>query len=227
MVRLIAGMAILFMAIDAYASVTSISPDGINSINLPLTGAGVSIGQVEYRRPGKFGFDDGAHSNFGTVPAAVFIEDGVVQPTMNSDAELLYDTPPEQHATWVAGVMIGKDPIAPGVAEDAALYASGGDITNLPTPILEKLALSAQHIALQDNDDVRAINMSFSVELEPGHSLDGNNLLTHGRPAASNLAEPNSPSHSERSEESGAEIGSRSLASLRMTLILDPSLRSG
>jgi hypothetical protein len=39
-----------------------------------LTGAGESIGQLELKRPGKpgTGFDDAAHSNFGTIPHDVF-----------------------------------------------------------------------------------------------------------------------------------------------------------
>jgi subtilisin family serine protease len=75
--------------------------------------------------------------------------------------------------------MIGTDPEAPGVAADADLYSSGGNTPGTPPRSLQdKYSLSAQHIATQDGDDVRAINMSFGVELDSGHTLDGNNWLT-------------------------------------------------
>jgi len=50
--------AILFVicgVTNAFASLESISEDGINSVSVPYTGNGISIGQVEPRRPGKPG----------------------------------------------------------------------------------------------------------------------------------------------------------------------------
>jgi hypothetical protein len=40
-----------------YGSEESIGPNGINSITVPLDGAGVAIGQVEGGRPGRFTYD--------------------------------------------------------------------------------------------------------------------------------------------------------------------------
>lgn len=77
-------LIILLMAQGAIASSDTIGPNGINSAALPLTGDGISIGQVEIERSGLPGFDNGSNSNFGTVPAAVFIENGVVNPTANA-----------------------------------------------------------------------------------------------------------------------------------------------
>lgn len=165
---------------SAIASEDTRGTDGINSAALPLTGAGVSIGQVEFHRPGKFGvgFDDGAHSNFGTIPEAVYIEDGIT-PTWNSNTQIISSVPPMiAHATLVAGVMISTDPVAPGIAQDADLYASAGGQSTPVIDIFDKLALSAQYVATRDDDKVAAINMSFAVPFEPGGGFDGNSKVT-------------------------------------------------
>ncbi len=180
----------LLLATHAEASENSIGPGGINSAGLGLTGNGISIGQVELERPGdpdidddgilfEVGVDDdGSHSNSFTDPKAVFIEDDINPPTPNNDAELLDPNDFSAHATWVAGVMISSDVLAPGVAPGADLYASAGFIMPSATPpLLERLSLTSQFIALQDNDDVRAINISLLVAMDSG-SLDGNNFLT-------------------------------------------------
>jgi hypothetical protein len=181
----------LLLAARAEASIDSTSSLGINSVDLPLTGAGISIGQVELERPGDPDIDDdgvmleagvdddGSHSNFATNPKGVFIEDNARPPMPNQDAELLDPDNFDPHATWVTGVMISADHIAPGVATDADLYASAGFIVANPTPpLLERLQLSSQFIALQDGDDVRAINISLLVGLDSADSLDGNNSWT-------------------------------------------------
>jgi hypothetical protein len=98
------------------------------------------------------------------MPEEVFIEYGQVPPTANSNAEIFDSgSPPRAHATQVAGVMISQDPVAPGVAQDALLFASAGDVTTTPfVPLFDKLAASAQHVAIQNGDDVRAINLCHS-----------------------------------------------------------------
>jgi hypothetical protein len=161
------------------ASVDTNGPNGINSAGLSLTGSEISIGQLELQRPGKFGFDDGSHSNFGTVPEAVFIEYGQVAPTANENDEIIDPVLMTAHATRVASVMISTDPVAPGVATEADLFASGGDLTVTPGISFEdKLALSAQYIVTRDNDDVRAINLSFFLVMDLGGSPNGNSHFT-------------------------------------------------
>lgn len=157
-------------------------PNGINSAVLNLTGAGVSIGQVEAQRPGKFGddYDDGLHSNFGTIPKEVYIENGL-PPTWNEDIEL-YDynrTPPIAHATLVAGVMISTEPLAPGIATGADLYASRyGDFSTGAVDLFDKIILSAQYVATRDEGKVAAINFSFLVPFEVDQHYDGNSKVT-------------------------------------------------
>lgn len=150
-------LIVLSFTATAIASVDTNGPNGINSAGLSLTGSGISIGQLELQRLGKFGFDDGSHPNFGTVPEAVFIEYGQVAPTANENDEIIDPVSMTAHATRVASVMISTDPVAPGVAMEVDLFASGGDLTATPGISFEdKLALSAQHIATRDDDDVRA-----------------------------------------------------------------------
>jgi len=152
--------------------------DGINSASLNLDGTGISIGQIEPGRPGKPGFDDGSNSNFGTQPVEVYLLDGRVNPTANAMDEL-YDLNGDPHSTWVAGVMISKDPAAPGVANEASLYASDGAYTTAPfLPLSDSLAVSSQFIATRNNGDVRAINMSFAIPFDVGGGPNGNSTLT-------------------------------------------------
>ena len=184
--QLSAWVFVLMSVVRASASIDSIGSNGIESQNLGLTGAGVSIGQVEFERPGMPGLDSASNRNYGTTPAGVFIENGVIPPTADATIEI-YDTDipgqPEAHATQVAGVMIGSDPFAPGVATQADLYASLGNNDpaapgNPSWTLYQKLAMAAQYVATRDNDEVRAINMSFLTTLQPGEIPDGNSLLT-------------------------------------------------
>jgi hypothetical protein len=163
----------LIIAAAVQASNDTNGRNGINSADLPLNGSAISIGQVEYQRPGKFGFDDGAHSNVGTVPEQVSIDDGGA-PTANANNEIIDPGPPPvAHATQVAGVIISNDPFAPGVATEADLYASG-----VPVRTRDNLSLAAQYIAERDNDEVRAINLSFVIPFQAGHTADGNSPFT-------------------------------------------------
>lgn len=171
--------AILIMN-EALGDSQTIGPHGIDSAGLvdfngaPLAGTGVSIGQVESRRPGKPGLDNNSNANFGTIPEEVFLLDDRVPPTANSIDEIYDGSPPIAHATWVAGVMIGTDVVAPGVATEADLYAAHATFPTDPMiHPLEKLAISSQFIATRDNDAVRAINLSFNVAFDSG-SPDGN-----------------------------------------------------
>ncbi len=63
----------------AYASLLTIGPDGINSINLTLAdgttlldGSGIGIGQVEHSRPAMAGVDAANDLNSTVNPTAVF-----------------------------------------------------------------------------------------------------------------------------------------------------------
>ena len=86
----------------------------------------------------------------------------------------------DSHAYNVAGVMVSRDKALPGIAPGARLYSSAvGSTKNMGQP---EECLSAQHIALQNSGDVRAINFSFGEPLNrdprPDAVLDGNALLT-------------------------------------------------
>jgi subtilisin family serine protease len=86
----------------------------------------------------------------------------------------------DPHAYNVSGVMVSQDKAFPGVAPNARLYSSAvGSTKKIGQP---EECLSAQHIALQNGGDVRAINFSFGEPLErdprPEAMLDGNALLT-------------------------------------------------
>ncbi len=165
---------------NAWGSSDTLGPNGINSTSLGLTGAGISIGQVEVTRPGKRiadgGPDSPANANAAIVPAAVFLRNGSAAANMHIDS----------HAEQVAGLIISTDMtdgtgifmngITPvGVATDAALYSSAYNVPTVPGQ--PEAAISAQHVAMQDSGDVRAINFSFGEQLD-GDILDGNSLLT-------------------------------------------------
>jgi subtilisin family serine protease len=86
----------------------------------------------------------------------------------------------DPHAYNVSGVMVSQDKAFPGVAPNARLYSSAvGSTKKIGQP---EECLSAQHIALQNGGDVRAINFSFGEPLDrdprPEAMLDGNALLT-------------------------------------------------
>jgi hypothetical protein len=168
----------LLLLSSVWASTDSIGPNGINSAGLGLTGAGISIGQVEVGRPGKLIADGGPdmppNGNSNIVPEAVFRRDGMAN-TADVDA----------HAEQVAGVMISTDMTdgpdmdmdAPvGVATGADLYASAYNVPTLPGQ--PEASISAQHVALQDGGDVRAINFSFGEQLTGNDQLNGNSLFT-------------------------------------------------
>lgn len=135
-----------------------------------LLGRKIAIGQVEIGRPGQFGLDKTASKKRTFSLMRVFYRNTPAKADSNVDA----------HAAMVAGVMISSDKALPGVAPEARLYSSAvGSPQKAGQP---EECLSAQHVALQNGGDVRAINFSFGESLERDSRtdpvLDGNALLT-------------------------------------------------
>jgi hypothetical protein len=91
------------------ASNRSIGPDGINSVDIPRTGAGIGIGQVEDERPGEPSLDHALFFNSSVNPEAVFFRNGDVDRNMHVDPG---------HATEVASVMISTDTSDPNMDGD-------------------------------------------------------------------------------------------------------------
>lgn len=171
------GLSASLLSIPALALVfeSSLGNKGIDVLKLQkppynLSGRKIGIGQVEIGRPGKFGFDKSVSKNRAVAVAAVF--------SRNNPAKSNNGVDP--HAYNVAGVMVGRDKAFPGIAPDAKLYSSAvGSMKSQGQP---EECLSAQHIALQNGGDIRAINFSFGEPLNrdprPDATLDGNALLT-------------------------------------------------
>ncbi|MBE9170180.1 S8 family serine peptidase [Pleurocapsales cyanobacterium LEGE 06147] len=168
---LICGLIAPAMALN-----DSIGEKGINALRLhkppyDLLGRKIGIGQIEIGRPGKFGLDKSGAKNPAIAPHAVFYRNTPAKPNHDVD----------NHATMVAGVMIGQDKYLQGVAPGARLYTSAvGSFKQGGQP---QECLASQHIALQNGGDVRAINFSFgeSLERDPRKNnakLDGKALLT-------------------------------------------------
>jgi hypothetical protein len=154
---------------------SSIGEAGINALRLHeppynLTGRKIAIGQVEIGRPGQFGIDKAVSRNRALALTRVFYRNA------NARTNAHVDT----HAQNVASVMIGNAKSTRGVAPDARLHSSAaGNPRKYGQP---EECLSAQHIAMQNGGDVRAINFSFgeSLRQDPRSNavLDGNALLT-------------------------------------------------
>jgi len=169
------GLALALLGVPAIALQTSTGDGGIQARRLHeepynLTGRKVSIGQVEVGRPARFGLDKPAAENFSVLPAQVFIQ------SQRAIANRLVD----DHAASVASVMISQDKRLPGVAPGARLYSAAAGFDRRGGQPQECLA--SQTVALQDGDEVRAINFSFGEPLSqdprPNATLDGNALLT-------------------------------------------------
>ena len=74
----LAALVLFLMNLSFHTSQASVETNGrasIDSDSLPLDGTGISIGQVEFQRPGQYNFDSALNSNFGTIPTAVFLLD--------------------------------------------------------------------------------------------------------------------------------------------------------
>ena len=171
------GLSVSCLSAPVLASAlqTSLGTNGIDALRLHqppynLMGRKIAIGQVEIGRPGMFGWDKAVSKNRALSLAAVFLRNGSAKSNSGVDP----------HAYNVAGVMVSRDKALPGVAPGARLYSSAvGSTKNMGQP---EECLSAQHIALQNSGDVRAINFSFGEPLNrdprPEAVLDGNALLT-------------------------------------------------
>ncbi len=159
----------------ALALQTSLGSNGIDALKLHqppynLTGRKIAIGQVEIGRPGMFGLDKAVSKNRAVSLAGVFLRNGPAKSNSGVDP----------HAYNVAGVMVSQDKAWPGIAPGARLYSSAvGSTKTIGQP---EECLSAQHIAMQNGVNVRAINFSFGEPLNrdprPDAVLDGNALLT-------------------------------------------------
>jgi subtilisin family serine protease len=154
---------------------SSITADGIDAARLHqapyyLTGKKIAIGQVEIGRPGLFGLDKAASRNAVISITRAFLRDGAAKPNANLDT----------HAAQVASVMIGDSKKVQGVAPGAKLYSSAAATPHRGGQAEE--CVSAQRVALENGNDVRAINFSFGEALQqdprPNAKLDGNALLT-------------------------------------------------
>ncbi len=163
------------LSLPVLALTSSIGSDGIDALMLHqppynLSGKKIAIGQVEIGRPGQFGVDKSVSKN-RTVPLAGVFQGN--QPALSNKGV-------DPHAYNVAGVMVSNDKGFRGVAPGARLYSSAvGSIKGMGQP---EECLSTQHIALQNGNDVRAINFSFGEPLSrdprPEPVLDGKALLT-------------------------------------------------
>ncbi len=173
MKRFVHTTSVFFVLVLTYsiqASQETIGPKGINSIATGLDGTGVAIGQVEGARPGKFGYDTAPNCcNDKVVPDGVFARDMGAAPNQAID----------DHALWVASVMISKQTTAPagrsppvGVAQQANLLSSAFVVEPVIN-LQEDAAIAAQVLA----STVWATNMSFGVPTD-GFPLDGTSTLT-------------------------------------------------
>jgi subtilisin family serine protease len=154
---------------------SSIAQDGIDAYKLQqspynLTGLKIAIGQVEIGRPPQFGLDKAANSNQVVSIVRAFFRDQPAKSNTNLDT----------HAAQVASVLVGNSKALKGVAPNAKLYSSAAAVPRQGGQVEE--CLSAQHLAMQNGGDVRAINFSFGEALQqdprPNAKLDGNALLT-------------------------------------------------
>lgn len=158
----------------------SVDEQGINARRLQaapynLTGKNIFIGQVELSRPSKFGVDKSVNrllrlDRVFVQPFNVFFRNS--KPTANRNTD--------NHSHQVAAVMISQNKRHRGVAPNASLLSTAYSMRRRDGQ--PEAAIAAQHLAQQNNGDVRAINFSFGEPLEedprPQARLDGNALLT-------------------------------------------------
>lgn len=169
------GLSASCLTIPVFALNTSVGSGGIDAKRLHkppynLSGRKIALGQVEIGRPGKFGVDKSVSKNRSISLAAVFQRNKPAKSNKGVDP----------HAYNVAGVMVSNNKAFRGVAPGASLYSSAvGSTKGMGQP---EECLSTQHIALQNGNDVRAINFSFGEPLsrDPREEpvLDGKALLT-------------------------------------------------
>lgn len=166
-----AGLAVSIASRDTSVGETGIDARRLHEPPYNLLGRKIAIGQVEIGRPAQFGLDKNTTPAQGTAPTGVFFRNSRAQSDTNLDG----------HAQNVAGVMISEAKAAPGVAPEARLYSAGAAL-DLGMNRQAQECLTAQHVALQNSNDVRSINFSFgeplSLDPRPEAKLDGNALLT-------------------------------------------------
>ncbi len=176
------GIALALLGIPALALQTSVGEAGIDARRLQnppynLTGRKIGIGAVDIGRPRQFGIDKSANRHREIPVTRVFFQDK--SPNAQA-ADEPHKQQAEQHAEQVASVMISSDKSLTGVAPDANLYATA--VGMLQRSAQPEECLAAQHLALQNSGDVRAINFSFGETLRedprPNARLDGKALLT-------------------------------------------------
>ncbi len=169
------GLSASCLSLPVLALTSSVGSGGIDALRLHkppynLSGRKIALGQVEIGRPGQFGVDKSVSKNRSISLAGVFQRN---KPALSNKGV-------DPHAYNVAGVMVSNDKGFRGVAPGARLYSSAvGSTKGMGQP---EECLSAQHIALQNGNDVRAINFSFGEPLSrdprPDPVLDGKALLT-------------------------------------------------
>jgi len=140
----------------------------IDSEDLGLNGLLIDIGQVEPGRAGKPFFDSPSNIDTTVSPTSVFRRDGVA--TADQDVT--------DHAESVAGTMISFDLNATGVAQGTFLHASAFDPTGIGFNQFDTVPLTLQHVATQNSDNVRGMNLSFGSSPFASEILDGNSHLT-------------------------------------------------
>jgi hypothetical protein len=170
----------IFPAGTAHSLEKSVGREGIDALRLHgkphnLTGKGIYIGQVELSRPSQFGVDKVVNrlinlDRYYIQPYEVFFRDGKAIPNKNID----------EHSAQVAAVMISRHKIQKGVAPMARLVSSA--YSQQRKDGQPEAAIAAQHLALQYQGLLRAINFSFGEPLSEDRrsrpQLDGNALLT-------------------------------------------------
>ncbi len=171
----VGGTLLALASAPVLALVNSMDEGGIDVRRLQappynLTGRKIAIGQVEIGRPAQFGLDKVAAGNFVVNLGRLFYRDGLASPNDYVDP----------HAANVASIMVSSDKFLQGVAPEARLYSAASGFEQQGGQAEECLA--SQTVALQNGDDVRAINFSFGESLtqdpRPDAALDGNALLT-------------------------------------------------
>ncbi len=172
---LLTGLSWFSYTLVAYSLDDSLSEKGIDAKRLHqapynLLGRKISIGQVEIGRPKKFGLDKLPPLHRKLPIVRLFYRDQFA----------ISDTHIDNHAMMVAGVMVSQTKQLTGVAPSANLYV--GAIGSLKTAKQPEECQTIQHIALQNGNSVRAINLSFGESLARDERdkpiLDGNALFT-------------------------------------------------
>lgn len=172
---LLTGLSWFTFTLAGYSLDNSLSEKGIDALRLHqapynLSGRKISIGQVEIGRPKKFGLDKLPPLHRKLPIVRLFYRDQSAIPNTHID----------NHAMMVAGVMVSNSKKLKGIAPSANLYV--GAIGSLKTAKQPEECQTIQHIALQNSNSVRAINLSFGESLARDERekpiLDGNALFT-------------------------------------------------